>query len=195
MRRSRAIFGRAPAPWRRRKGGIYYHDVTLARLAAHYGEPASVDQAQFNAQLHRNLERLQDEVRREGCTLIYANALPEEGKSPLVLLPTAEPCAAPLVCGTNNVNQGGSTDHVVSWLIDMAKTDPFAVVGCGHDFLHGRLLGSPNNAEALAAAMIAFCPDMVDQASADIRLQPRPAQIEMLARDLQENRMFFFWWD
>jgi len=52
---------------------------------------------------------------------------------------------------------------------------------CGHDFLHGRLLGKPKNAEALAAAMIAFCPDTVDQAGAEIRLQSRPAQIQMLA--------------
>jgi len=164
-------------------------------VAAHYGEPAAADQAQFNALLHRNLPRLQDEVRRDGYTLIYTNALPEEGETPLVLLPTAEPCAAPLACGTNNVNQGGSTDHVVAWLLDMATTDPFVVLGCGHDFLHGRLLGAPTNAEALAAAMIAFCPDMVDQASADIRLKPRTAQIEMLARDLKEARTFFFWWD
>src|SRR5262245_26444155 len=35
------IFGRTPAPWRRRKGGIYYHDVALTRVAAHYGEPAA----------------------------------------------------------------------------------------------------------------------------------------------------------
>jgi ankyrin repeat protein len=189
------IFNRTPAPWKRRKGAIYFHDVSLSRLAAHYGESEAVDQAHFNAQLHRNLPRLQDEVRAEGATLIYTNAIPEEGKTPMVLLPTVEPCAAPLVCGTNNANQGGSTDAVVAWLLDMAKNDPFLVVACGHDFLHGRLLGRPQNAEALSAAMIAFCPDMVDQAGAEIRLQSRPAQIRMLARHLEENGGFFFWWD
>lgn len=189
------LFNRKPMPWKRRKGAIYFHDVSLSRLAAHYGEAEAIGQAQFNAQLHRNLPRLQDEVRAEGATLFCTNAIPEEGKSSLVLLPTVEPCAAPLVCGTNKANQGGSTDDVVSWLLDMAKNDPFVVMGCGHDFLHGRLTGKPKNAEALAAAMIAFCPDMVDQAGAEIRLEPRPKQIQMLARDLQANRSFFFWWD
>jgi ankyrin repeat protein len=189
------IFNRTPTPWKRRKGAVYFHDVSLSRLAAHYGEAEASDQAHFNAQLHRNLPRLQDEVRAEGATLFCTNAIPEEGRTPLVLLPTVEPCAAPLVCGTNNVNLGGSTDAVVSWLLDMAKNDPFAVMGCGHDFVSGRLTGKPKNAEALVAAMIAFCPDMVDQAGGEISRQPRPVQIQMLARDLEANGSFFLWWD
>src|SRR5215211_7794394 len=40
--------------------------------------------------------------------------------------------------------------------------------------------------------MIAFCPDIVDQAAAEIRLQSRPAQIQMLARHLAESGSFFF---
>src|SRR5262245_34660346 len=185
-----AIFNRTPAPWRKRKGALYYHHVSLGRLAAHYGEPAAVDQTQFNAQLYRTLPRLQEEVRRDGFTLIYSNALPEDGRTPLVLLPTAEPCAAPLVCGTNNANQGGSTDHVVAWLLDMAKDDPFPGRGAGNASRPARPLGPPRKAEALPAAMTAFSPDMADQAAADIRLKPRPAQIPMRAKNPRKDGPF-----
>ena len=57
------------------------------------------------------------------------------------------------------------------------------------------LVAGASATAALAAAMIAFCPDMVDQASADVRLQSRATQTQMLARDLRQNGDFFFWWD
>jgi hypothetical protein len=43
--------------------------------------------------------------------------------------------------------------------------------------------------------MIAFCPDMVDQAAASLRWNSRPAQVTALAAELSDSGWFGFWWD
>jgi hypothetical protein len=43
--------------------------------------------------------------------------------------------------------------------------------------------------------MIAFCPDMVEQAEASLSGLSRPEQIVALARRLSDSGWFGFWWD
>ena len=189
------IFGRAPAPWRRRKGVMYFHDVSLGkRLAAHFGEsPAAADGSRRQAA--RLFARLQDEIAAEGFLLVYAGAFPDEGRVPMILLPTAEKYAALLAAGTNGINYGHDTEAVIRWLADMERDYPFQLAGCGHDFLHGRFTAPVRNAEALATRMIAFCPDIADQADASLRRSSREDQARAIAGEMTRSGWFGFWWD
>jgi ankyrin repeat protein len=189
------LFNRRPAPWKRRKGAVYFHDVSLAKhLAPHFGEPPAIGRASVD-QASRLLSRLQDELHADGFLLVYTTAIPEEDRLPLVLLPTAEKYAALIACGTNGDNKGLNTEAVVTWLQSMEVDNPFRLAGCGHDFLAGRFVAPIKDAEALAARMIEFCPDIADQAHASIRLQPRAGQAAAIAQEMMKTGGFFFWWD
>jgi ankyrin repeat protein len=189
------LFNRRPAPWKRRKGAVYFHDVSLAKcLAPHFGEPPAIGRASVDQGL-RLLARLQDELLAEGFVLVCTNAIPEEERLPLVLLPTAEKYVALIACGTNGANYGLDTEAVIAWLRGMEQENPFRLGGCGHDFLHGRFAGPIEDATALAARMIEFCPDIADQAHASIRLQPRAGQAAAIAQEMTATGSFFFWWD
>jgi cytohesin len=189
------IFNRKPAPWKRRKGVAYFHNVSLAKhLARHFGEPEAIGHAAMDQASHL-LTRLQDEVLAEGFVLAFTNAMPEEGRMPLILLPTADKYAALLATGTNGINYGHTTEAVTGWLKTMEGENPFRLGGCGHDFLHGRFPQPIKDAEALAARMIEFCPDIADQAHASIRRQPRQDQARAIAEDMVKTGWFGFWWD
>ncbi len=189
------IFNRKPAPWKRRKGVAYLHDVSLAKhLARHFGEPEAIGGAAMD-QASRLLTRLQDELLSEGFVLVFTRAMPEEGRVPLILLPTADKYAALVAVGTNGINHGHDTEAVIAWLKAMEGENPFQVGGCGHDFLHGRFTGPIKNAEALAARMIEFCPDIADQAYASIRRMTRDEQARAIAQDMVKTGWFGFWWD
>jgi ankyrin repeat protein len=189
------IFNRKPAPWKRRKGVVYFHNVSLAKhLARHFGEPEAIGHAAMD-QASRLLTRLQDEVLAEGFLLTFTSAMPEEGRMPLILLPTADKYAALIATGTNGINYGHTTEAVIGWLKTMEGENPFRLGGCGHDFLHGRFPGPIKDAEALAARMIQFCPDIADQAHASLRRMPRQAQASAIAADMKKTGWFGFWWD
>lgn len=189
------IFGRASAPWRRRKGVMYFHDVSLGkRLAARFAETPVAGEG-GHGQVARLFARLQDEIASEGFLLVYAGAFPDEGRVPLLLFPTTDKFAALLACGTNGINYGHHTEAVIRWLADMERENPFHLAGCGHDFLHGRFAGPVRNAEALAARMIAFCPDIADQADAALRQSSREEQARAIAAEMTKSGWFGFWWD
>lgn len=189
------IFDRAPARWRRRKGVAYFHGVSLAeRLAAHYDEAPAAGAAKHGPAA-RLFARLQDEIAAAGFLLVYAGAFPDEGRVPLLLLPTGEKYAALLAAGTNGINYGHDTESVIRWLVEMEKEYPFQLAGCGHDFLHGRFRAPVDKAEALAARMIAFCPDIADQADASLRQSSREDQARAIAREMTKSGWFGFWWD
>ena len=188
------LFNRQPAPWKK-KGVVYFYNVSVVKhLASHYGEP-TVPPADAPAQLDRLLARVQDEVLARGFTLVSIDAIPDDnGRLPLILLPTPEKYVPLLLTGTNGVNHGHDTEAVISWLIAVEKTNPFVVAGSGFDFVEGRFTGEVKDAESLAEQMIAFCPDAADQ-NPSLGLLPRDQQIARLARDLESTRTFFLWWD
>ena len=190
-----SVFGRAPAPWRRRKGIVYFHQVSLGkRLAAYFGEAAAAGGA-ANEQASRLFARLQDEVLAGGFLLVYAAPFPDEPRIPLLLLPTADKYAALLASGTNGINYGHDAEAVVRWLEAMEAENPFRLAGCGHDFVHGRFVAPLADAEALAERMIAFCPDIADQAHASLRQIPRAEQARAIAAEMARTGWFGFWWD
>jgi len=189
------LFNRRAAPWKRRKGVVYFHDVSLLKyLVQHYGEAEAKGGAAMD-QASRLLTRLQDEVLAEGFVLAFTQAMPEEGRMKLILLPTADKYAALLACGTNGINQGHDTEAVIGWLRAMEAENPFRLGGCGHDFLHARFTGPIKDAEALAARMIEFCPDIADQAHASLRRMSRAEQVRAIAREMRTTGWFGFWWD
>lgn len=180
------LFNRNAEPWKRRKGGIAFHAVSLGkRLAAEFGERPVLE----------NLQRLAAEVRAAGFTVFCTDAMPERDRVGVVLLPLNEPGAAALACGANGDNYGRDANAVAGWLLDLHASDPFVILGAGHDFVRGQLLGKPKDAEKLASRMIEFCPDMVNQAGAHLRSLPQAQQAAALARSLESGGWFFFWWD
>ena len=188
------LFNRKPAPWKRRRGVVYFHNVSPGKyLAPHYNQTIVERDA---GQVFDLLARLQDDVRNRGFILAYVDALPsDDGRLPLILLPTADKYAALLACGTNGINKGHDTEAVMAWLMEMEEKNPFVLAGCGLDFVDGRFSGAVADAEELAQRMIAFCPDVVDQADAVLRAGSRAEQASALARELSTSRSFGLWWD
>jgi ankyrin repeat protein len=188
------LLNRKPAAWKRRKGVVYFHDVSIVKhLSATFGDAEDASDVE---RIFSLIEKLQDEVRAKGFTLVYIDSIPDEnGRVPLILLPTPNKYAALLACGTNGINKGHDTEAVISWLMAMEAENPFVLTGCGYDFLDGRLARPVTNAERLAERMIAFCPDMVDQAGGAISSLSRPEQIATLAAHLASSGSFGFWWD
>ena len=184
---------RKPAPWKRRKGITFFYNVSIGKhLGTYFNEPGAAGDPDA---LFLLLARLQDEVLRDGFTLAYVDSIPQDGRVPLILLPTSNKYAAVLACGTNGINKGHDTEAVISWLMEMEKENPFVLAGCGLDFLDGRFNAPVRNPEALAERMIAFCPDMVDQAQFSIHILSRPEQVKALAAELTRTGWFGFWWD
>jgi ankyrin repeat protein len=180
-----SVFGRKPTPWKRQKGAVYFHQASLLKYPASL-QGARVPQgpAQYpNLQLFVNV---QEEVRAEGFTLVYTGLEPPGVRASLVLLPTASQYTALLAQGTNGANHGHSTRAIISWLVEMEKTNPFVLMGCGFDFLFGRFVSAVRDSEDLAGAMIAFCPDLDDGS---------PDATYRLAREVSEFRWLYFWWD
>jgi len=171
-----AAFGRKPAPWKRRKGGLHFHDVPVARIAALVGlSPPEAGAGLDDDGPAMLLARLGEEARAAGASVFYTRPEIADGRLPLALLPITEPMAAPLCCGTN-ANLGGDTTEVVERLTAIAADDPFAVIGCGHDFLHGALRApSSSDPQRLAARLRALCPELTGE---------RPG-----------SPHFFLWWD
>ena len=188
------LFNRTPAPWKRRKGVTSFYNVAIAKhLGRHFGEPSDTVNADRSFEL---LARLQHDVRAKGFTLAYSDSIPtEDGRLPLILLPTADKYAALLASGTNGINKGHDTEAVIAWLMEMEQKNPFLLTGCGLDFVDGRFDGAVNDARELAERMIAFCPDVADQGYAVLRGGTRADQAAALAEDLSSSRTFGLWWD
>ena len=180
-----SIFGRKPAPWKRHKGGIYYHEASLLKYPEPlFGRGVPPAPAQYPT-LHL-FANVQEDVRAQGFTLVHGRLKPPGDRVSLVLLPTANQYAALLAHGTNGANYGHGTRAIVAWLMEMEKANPFILTGCGMDFLFGRFVSAVTDPEALATGMIAFCPDLDDG---------KPDAEGRLAREISELRWFYFWWD
>ena len=87
---------------------------------------------------------------------------------------------------TNGANYDLMPTDIIDWLKKMEKQHPFELTGGGFDWLEGRFLQPPLKARTLAQHMYKFCPDIVDQGIGSTR---------DLARALEKDGSFFFWWD
>lgn len=177
-------FHRSPTPWRRRKGGLYFHDVSLARIYAHLGEPVPEcdDQRVHDAAL----ARLTVEARGAGAVLFQLDH-DAPARRPLVLLPIDAPLAPLIACGTN-ANLHGDTGHVFDGMWAIAAEEPLDIFACGFDFLRAQLRAAPKDAAALAERLITLCPEAGDPGD--------PAgSVAGFAAELRATRRFTLWWD
>ena len=178
-------FNRKPAPWKKRKGALYFHNVSLARVYAYFGEamPASDDQSLHDA----IIARLTLDAHGAGAVLFQLEHFGDTPGKPLVLLPIAEPLA-PLVCCGTNANARGDATFVLEAMMAIAAQDPFDVYGCGFDFVDVQLRGAPRDAAALAERLITLCPDAAD--FSDIL-----GSVRALADEITATGRFGLWWD
>jgi hypothetical protein len=132
------------------------------------------------------IEPAMDEARAAGFQLVQGRFDAEDGAIMLLAFPTPDPYAVVAACGTNGDNYGTSNADVIAWLRDLEKTHPFVLTECGFDYCAGRFLKPVADAKKLAKRMYEFCPDIVDQGT---------ESVEALAKELEENQTFFFWWD
>ncbi len=172
-----AALGRQPSAWKRRKGGLYFHDVAAERIHAHLGEavPHGDDARRHDAAL----ARLAAGARAEGAVLFHCDPA-ASGRFPLVLLPIADSLAPVIACGTN-ANARGGTDYVFEGLAAIAADTPFDIYGCGFDFVRAALRDAPADPLRLAQRLAALCPEVGE-----------PAQ---LAAELAATGRFTLWWD
>jgi ankyrin repeat protein len=178
-------FARQPAPWKRRKGALYFHDVALARVYARLGE-AMPEGAAGDAHAPI-LARLSVQAREAGACLFHLDASGGSERRAFVLLPSAAPLAPAVVCGTNG-NRHGTTDEIVSGLLAIAADDPFDIYACGFDFCDAQLRAPSADPARLAARLIELCPDLAT--FGDV-----PDSTAELAAELAETGRFGLWWD
>ena len=87
---------------------------------------------------------------------------------------------------TNGANYDLMPADIARWLQELAARYPFIITGVSWDWLEGRFTGPVNDSRKLAHMMYEFCPDIVDQGIGSVK---------DLARALEKDRYFFFWWD
>jgi ankyrin repeat protein len=180
-----ARFDRPGTAWRRGRGVRYFHEVPITRIAA--PQPGVIRLAAFaGSGIEAEFAALQDEAEAAGCLLLQTAPRPENGRMSMLLLPTTAYETALLARGTNAANHGFGTRQIIAWLRDLGTAHPFRLTAVGFDFLCGRFLAPPADADALAARMLAFCPELGD-GKADT--------VSRLAREIVATRRFAFWWD
>jgi hypothetical protein len=87
---------------------------------------------------------------------------------------------------TNGANYDLMPAGVVKWLKELEQRHPFKLTGGGFEWLEGRFLQPVSKTRKLAHQMYEFCPDIVDQGIGSVK---------DLARALEKDGTFFFWWD
>ena len=79
-----------------------------------------------------------------------------------------------------------SNDDVIERLKEWEKTSPLDILGAGNDWVEIEFRTLPRDLKAFAEEVYDFCPDAVDQG---------PGTTAELARDIQQTRKLFLWWD
>jgi ankyrin repeat protein len=124
------------------------------------------------------LKQAQTDALAAGYCLVRAGGMSESA----LLFPTGDMYAVIAACGTNGNNTGLDAHDIILWLREMEKENPFVLTQCGFDILAGEFPSPVVNADALAERMLPFCPDLEGPA-------------EALARELEREQAFVFWWD
>jgi hypothetical protein len=106
----------------------------------------------------------------------------------LALFPSRDPIDAVVKMNTNGDNHGIGTGEVAAWLREVGREHPFRLTSAGFDFVEGRFTRplSPDEAQALAARVARFCPDVVSQGT---------GTEAALAREMRRTRTLYCWWD
>jgi hypothetical protein len=100
----------------------------------------------------------------------------------LVLVPTTDYREAIIAFETPEGQSIDSYD-LIAWLTELEKTQPFIMTHLAPDLIRARFTTPLQDAARLAKAIRRICPDVVN------------ASVSNIARQLQESRELYLWWD
>ena len=106
----------------------------------------------------------------------------------LALYPSRDPFAVVVAMNTNGANYGISPRQIADWLRETDREHPLLINSVGFDFVQARFRTplAPADANALAARVARFCPDVVTQGT---------GSVSALAREMRKTRTLYCWWD
>jgi hypothetical protein len=79
-----------------------------------------------------------------------------------------------------------SNEDVIERLRDWEKTSPLDIIGAGNDWVEIEFRTLPKDLKSFVEEVYDFCPDAVEQG---------PGSTADLARDIQQTKKLFLWWD
>ena len=110
----------------------------------------------------------------------------QDAQDKLGLLPTSDWADLIRTFQTNGANYELMPEDIVRWLKKLSAQQPFIITGAGWDWLEGRFTSPVQSSRTVAHQLYEFCPDIVDQGVGSVK---------NLARSLEKDGYFFFWWD
>lgn len=123
---------------------------------------------------------------KRGAYLFRSHRDHQEVQDTVSLLPTRDFTDLIRVFQTNGANYDLMPADIAKWLQKLSSQQPFVITGAGWDWLEGRFTSPIKSARKLAHQLYKFCPDIVDQGVGSVK---------DLARLLEKDGYFFFWWD
>jgi hypothetical protein len=87
---------------------------------------------------------------------------------------------------TNGKEYDISNEDVIDQLNEWEKTFSFDIIGADNDWVEIDFQTLPKDLKAFAQEVYDFCPDAVDQG---------PGTPEELAKEIQQTKRLFLWWD
>ena len=88
--------------------------------------------------------------------------------------------------GTNAWNYDFGPETIIDRLQKWDEAFGLDLHGVGFDWLEASFREQPDDMDAFAAEVYAFCPDVVDQGT---------ETVERLAKDMRQSKSVFLWWD
>jgi ankyrin repeat protein len=123
---------------------------------------------------------------KRGAYLFRSHRDHRDVQDTLSLLPTKDFTDLIRVFQTNGANYDLMPADIAKWLQKLSSQQPFVITGAGWDWLEGRFTTEIKSSRKLAHQLYEFCPDIVDQGVGSVK---------DLARLLEKDGYFFFWWD
>jgi uncharacterized protein DUF4253 len=109
----------------------------------------------------------------------------EGDKDRLALLATPDRGAVLRRIGTAGAKSGVTTDKIVAWLDELAKSDPFDLLEIGADYVAGTFERSPKDAASIARRSAEIAPDLV---------AGRASTLALLTEEIRVNRTLYLIW-
>lgn len=109
----------------------------------------------------------------------------EGDKDRLALLATADRDAVVRRVGTAGPKSGATTEKIVAWLDDLAKTEAFDLTEVGTDYVAGTFERSPKDPAAIARRSTEIAPDLV---------AGRASTLALLTEEIRVNRTLYLIW-
>jgi len=125
-----------------------------------------------------------EEFKKKGYLFfVYENG---NGERYLALLKGADEYDILRYIKTNGINHGIETRDIIARLKKWNKDHEFVIIGASMDWLEIEFITTPTNLDSYAEEVYAFCPDVVDQGTGDLKT---------LKSEIIRTRGMFFWWD